>query len=183
MLASRGQIFARWLPCSCLRCIRFDADNCTRKQETPTLTRNEWLEKVNERDDGANAAGGADDVEDDDVPMDTGRRTHIELEPTFAPDTRTSDENVIERAEILGRKVKKGTNVFVYFDEPDVSQSLAIARALGPPRDIVSGGEVVSCARKTKSAKAKVVDIVLFKPASSGGQHRQDGDRLRTAAT
>ena len=30
----QGRIFARWLlPCSCLRCIRFDAGNCTRNAE------------------------------------------------------------------------------------------------------------------------------------------------------
>jgi hypothetical protein len=60
--------------------------------------------------------------------------------------------------------VKANSDIFVYFDEPELSQCPGVAQALSAPRDIASGGEIDSAQRVDNRSKAKVVDGVFYSP-------------------
>ena len=180
----QGQLYIRWLPCSCSACVKFDAQNCERKSQAPVMSRSDWANRLAKVAEGAATGGGGggsdEPSETKTIEDETGPRAWTDLRPSVAPDTRASDRNVLERAEKLGRKVKANSDVFVYFDEPELSQCLGVARAMSAPRDIASGGEIVCAQHVDKRSNAKVVDVVFYSPVTKPAPGGASGETFVT---
>ena len=166
----------RWLPCSCENCLIFDFKRCTRLTVAPLESRGEWAEKVAAANvpKGGGGGGGGGSTDDDSATAPAAMavdlpRPCVNL-ASASHNTKRSDANVLERAERLANKLRLQGNIFVYYDEPDVSESLGIARVLSKPRDIKQGGEVVSGEFKVKrGASSRVLDVVLYKAIKVDG--------------